>query len=127
MANEITARAYLSCTKTGATATGDVTDQNTLSGTGIWQNTQAIGTSSEALAFPGDLTTEGVTYLWLYNSDSTNYIEIGTAESGGNVTQKFCKLLAGEVTLLRVYTGNPTYYAQANTAACNLRMVAVGT
>lgn len=127
MANEISARAYLTCTKNGSTATGDVTDQNTLAGSQIWSGTQAIGTTAEALAFPGDLTTEGITYLWLYNQDATNYIEIGTAESGGSATQKFIKLLAGEVSLIRVYTANPTYYAQANTAACNLRMVAVGT
>lgn len=123
MANEITATCTLTCTKSGTTTTGTVAKTITLTGTGQWSNTQAIGTSAEALAFPGDLTTEGITYLWLYNADSTNYVEIAL----DSFTQIFCKLLAGQVAMIRVYTGNPTYYARANTAAINLRMVAVGT
>lgn len=124
MANEITATCTLTCTKSGQTTTGTIAKSITLTGTGQWSNTQAIGTAAEQLAFPGDLTTEGLTYLWLYNVDSTNYIEIAL-DSG--MTQIFCKLLAGQPAMIRAYTGNPTYYARANTAACNLRMVAVGT
>jgi hypothetical protein len=127
MANEITATCTLTCTKSGQTTTGTVAKSITLSGTGQYSNTQAIGTTAEQISFPGDLTTEGVSYFWAYNVDSTNYIEIGTGESGGNVTQKFAKLLAGYPMLIPVYTGGPTYYAQANTAACNLRIVALGT
>lgn len=124
MANEISAVASLTGTKGGVTIQGTVTKQETLTGSGLWSNNQVIGTSAEALAFPSDLTAEGITYLWLKNDDPTNFVEIGL-DSG--MTQKFAKLLAGQAMLLRVYTGNPTYYAKADTAAVNLRMAAVGT
>lgn len=124
MANEISAVASLTGTKGGITIQGSVTKQETLTGSGLWSNTQAIGTSAEQLSFPSDLTTEGITYLWLKNDDPTNFVEVGL-DSG--MTNKFAKLLAGQAMLLRVHTGNPTYYAKADTAAINLRMTAVGT
>jgi hypothetical protein len=124
MANEITATATLTVTKSGQTSTGTISKSITLTGSKQWMNTQVIGTSAEQLSFPSDLTTEGLTYLWLYNADSTNYVEIAL-DSG--MTQIFCKLLAGQPALIRAYTANPTYYARANTAAIDLRMVAVGT
>lgn len=124
MANEISAVCSLTGTKGGITVQGTMTKQETLSGSGLWSNTQTIGTSAETLAFPSDLTTEGITFLWLKNDDVTNFVEVGL-DSG--MTNKFAKLLAGQAMLLRVYTGNPTYYAKADTAAVNLRMCAVGT
>jgi hypothetical protein len=124
MANEVQATASLTCTKSGQTVTGNVTQTVTLAGVGMWQNTQNIGTVTEQLAFPSDLTTEGVTYLWLYNVDATNYVQIGLDTP---VTQIFTKILPGGIAIIPVYTANPVYYAKANTAAVNLRMVAVGT
>jgi hypothetical protein len=124
MANEIQATASLTCSKSGQTITGNVTQTNSLAGIGEWTSTQNIGTTTVQLSFPSTLTTEGITYLWLYNSDATNYVQIGLDTP---VTQIFAKLLPGGVCLLPVYQGNPSYYAKANTAAINLRMVAVGT
>lgn len=124
MANEIQATASLTCSKSGQTVTGNVTQTVSLAGVGMWQNTQNIGTTTEQLAFPSDLTSEGVTYLWLYNADASNYVQIGLDTP---VTQIFAKILPGGICVLPVYQGNPTYYAKANVAAINLRMVAVGT
>lgn len=124
MANEITAVAKLSGSKGGNTVSGDITLPITLTGTGLWSNPQVIGTSAEALAFPGDLTTEGITYLWAKNGSADHFIEIAL-DSG--MTQKFAKILPGKAMLLPVYSGNPTYYARADTAASTLHMVAVGT
>lgn len=124
MANEIQATASLTCSKSGQTITGSVTQTNSLAGIGEWSNTQNIGTTTVQLSFPSTLTTEGITYLWLYNADATNYVQIGLDTP---VTQIFAKILPGGVCLLPVYQANPTYYAKANTAAINLRMVAVGT
>lgn len=124
MANEISITTTLTATKGGTTNTGSQTKLNTLTGVGQWANTQAIGTSAEQIAYPSDLTTEGITFLYFKNNDATNYLEIAL-DSG--MTNKFAKLLAGESMILRVHTGNPTHYAQANTAACDLRIVAVGT
>jgi hypothetical protein len=65
-----------------------------------------------------------MTYLWLYNADATNYVQIALDNA---ITQIFTKILPGGVAIIPVYTGNPTYYAKANTAGINLRMAAVGT
>lgn len=124
MANEISVVAALTGSKGGITLQGTVTKQETLTGSGLWSNTQTVGTSAEALSFPSDLTTEGMTYLWLKNDDPTNFVEIGL-DSG--MTNKFAKLKAGQAMVFPVHTGSPTYYAKADTAAVNLRMVAVGT
>lgn len=123
MANEITATAGLVCTKSGTTVNGTTVKVITLTGSGQWSNTQAIGTAAELIAYPSDLTTEGITYIYFKNDDATNYIEIAL----DNFTNVFLKLLAGQCALIRSHTANPTHYARANTAACNLRIVAVGT
>lgn len=126
MANEITTVAKLTATKSGVTATGDTTKLLTMSGSQIWQATASITTTVEALVFPGDLTTEGISYLWLKNLDATNYVTLGTNFSGANVTQQFAILKAGEIALFRVYTASPTYYAQANGGTILLQQVAIG-
>lgn len=124
MANEISWGVSLSVSKDGAQVSANVTGNMDLAGDGKWSNVQAIGTSAEQLAFPGDLTTEGIRYLLLLNLDTTNYVEVSLDSS---VASPFLKLAAGEAALLRVYTGNPVYYAKANTAAINLQLLACGT
>lgn len=124
MSNEITAVAKLTGSKSGTTVSGDATVPITLTGSGLWTNVQVIGTSAELLAFPSDLTTEGITYVWAKNLSADHFIELAL-DSG--MTQKFAKILPGKVMLLPVYSGNPSYYARADTAASSLQMVAVGT
>lgn len=124
MANEITFAASLSISKSGATATGNITDQEDLAGVGKLATTQNIGTAAETLTFPSDLTTEGITYLWIRNLDATNYVELAL-DSG--MAQVFAKIPAGKVALFPPATGNPTIYARANTAAVNVQIVAAGT
>jgi hypothetical protein len=113
----------LVCTKSGTTVNGTTVKVVTLTGAGQWSNTQAIGTSPELIAYPSDLTTEGITFIYFKNDDATNYIEIAL----DSFTNIFLKLLAGQACVIRAHTGNPTHYARANTGACNLRIVAVGT
>ena len=124
MANEISWGVSLSVTKDGATVSANITGNMDLAGDGKWSNVQAIGTSAEALAFPADLTTEGIRYLLLLNLSDANYLEVSLDAS---VASPFLKLDYGEAALLRVYQDAPVYYAKANTAACNLQMVACGT
>ena len=123
MANEISVTTTLTATKGGTTVTGSQIKQITLTGVQLWANSQDIGTSPEQIAYPGDLTTEGITYLYFKNQDSTNYLEIAL----DNFTNIFLKLLAGEAAIVRSHTASPTHYARANTAACDLYIVAVGT
>ena len=128
MANEITVSAKLSITKDGSTVTGDTSKSITLTGSGKYANTQNIGTSVEQISFPADLVTEGIGYVWLKNLDATNYVEISQNVSG--TKHVYCKLKPGEVALVRTHkaaTVDPDIWAQANTAAINLMVVATGT
>lgn len=127
MANELTVTDTIVCTKDGVTVNGSVTKQETLTGAGNWTNTQLIGTTTEQIAFPSDLVTEGVTHIWIKNLDATNYVQIGLNTP---VTQIFARLKPGQS--MQIPTDNaagvdPTWYAKANTAAVNLKIIAIGT
>ena len=126
MANEITVAASLTCTKTGTTVTGNTTLQITLTGNGSYADTQDIGTSVEQIVFSAGIIAEGISLVWLKNLDLTNYIEIGNAA----LAVIYGKLLPGQFVLLavnRAATSDPGIYARANTAKCDLKIVAVGT
>ena len=126
MANEISVACSLTGTKTGTTVTGSTTKQITLTGSALFANTQNIGTSTEQVVFDADAVAEGITYVYLKNDDATNYVEIGNAA----LAVIYGKLLAGQAVILAVNkaaASDPSIYARANTAACNLKIVAVGT
>jgi hypothetical protein len=124
MPNEITFSASLSVSKDGSTVTGNLTDVEDLAGVGKYAAVQNIGTTAELISFPGDLTTEGISFLWFRNMDPTNYIDLAR-DSG--MAQTYARLKPGQVALIPPAAGNPTIYARANTAACNLQIVAAGT
>lgn len=79
--------------------------------------TQAIATSSTAIAL-GNVTTVG--YVLVINTDAANYVEIDSASTFDKFPQK---ILAGKGVLLAPQT--VTIYGKANTAAVNIRVVAV--
>jgi hypothetical protein len=124
MANELTAVASLTGSKNGITVTGTCTKTYSLSGDQLWANVQDIGIGGEQISFPADLTTEGITYIWVKNLDPANYVDIAL---DGSYTQIFAKLTFGQTMVFPPYTGNPTYYARANTAQVSIQLVAVGT
>ena len=122
MANEISVTTTLTCAKGGTTVTGSLVKLVTLTGVQMWANTQVIGTA-ELIAYPGDLTTEGITFIYFKNDDATNYVEIAL----DNFTNIFLKLLAGQAALIRSHTANPTHYARSGASTIPLRIVAIGT
>ena len=124
MANEISAQAVLTGAKNGQQVTGNSTKQITLAGQQLASGTLVVGTTTVQLAFPSDLTTEGVGYIWLRNNHATQTIDVGLNTP---LTQKLINLKAGEVALFRPYQGNPTIYCLASGAATPLEWVAVGT
>ena len=75
-----------------------------------------VGTSEENMP-TGDVTTEGL--LVLQNLDSTNYVTWGPDSSG---MVAIGRIEAGEFAFIRMEPGQ-TLRWQANTAACNVKMM----
>lgn len=120
MANEITMQALVSTTKTGgALAPGTLSGNADQSAVYNIDNIVSIGTSAEALDF-GDISGAPAVLI-AKNLDSTNFVQF--ALDSGVSTQIFGKLLAGQVMLLPPQTG--TLYAKADTAACDVRLIAI--
>ena len=115
MANEISFSTSMSAAKNSATVSGSFSKTKDMSGDQMITNVQAIGTSNEAIVL-GDISLPGV--VMFKNMDATNYIELALDSS---TTQVFSKLLAGESTLVHAVAA---IYARANTASCNLLVVA---
>ena len=90
-------------------------------GTNSIGNVQNIGTTTEAIVL-GDVTTIG--YLMLINLDATNFVSVGLATpvttGPGNA---FAKLLPGEFCIIP--TRQTVIYALADTAACDVFVVAI--
>jgi len=85
-----------------------------MTGTTAIGGAQDIGTTAEALSIT-DVSTAGWSYF--RNTDTTNFVEIGTGTGGSFVG--FLKLKPGEATACRITTNAPT--ARANTAAVKLQ------
>jgi hypothetical protein len=117
MANEITISATLSASKNGAQVTSTASTLVSMSGDEMLTNVQNVGTSAEAVTV-ADLDTAG--YAFFKNMDATNFVEI--ALDSAVSTQVFCKLLAGEFSLIKLKT--TTIYAKADTGAVNLLVTA---
>ena len=88
----------------------------TVSGTQWMDNTQAIGTSEEAILL-GDVAAGG--WCFFQNMDATNFISIRAATGATNLI----KLLAGEWCLFRLSADATAPFAIADTGACNMRCV----
>lgn len=119
MADEITTTIQIRAAKAGASLSFASSKNNNMAGAVIYQNTQAIGTSTEQITLPADLSGTP-SFLVLKNLDTTNYVEVGLNTP---VTQIFAKLTAGQSLLIPC--GTATYYALANTAACNVMVIAL--
>ncbi len=90
------------------------------SGSTAITNVQTIGTSEEAILV-GDVGTLG--WIGVRNLDPTNYVEVGT---GATLTSAntFAHLLPGEWFFIKA-NASATYYAKANTGACNCQTIVV--
>ena len=78
-----------------------------------------IGTSEESITIASYITGgEGPGFCHIYNSDATNYVQIGISTGA-----YFGKLKAGESACLRLDAGVTTLYLKANTAACKVEVL----
>lgn len=119
MADELTISIAGSYSKSGLQA--DTSDmgmlglQFTVSGSDFVKGTQSIGFSASEAIGKGEITTPG--FLFVKNTDGTNYVEIekATFTSGAGTV----KLKAGEVACFRSSGTAP--HALANTAAVTIQ------
>jgi hypothetical protein len=122
MANELSATARLSFSKSNASLNVSVSAIRTISGSTYTDTIQTIGTSAEAIVF-GDIGTPG--YYMLQNLDATNYVEI-SHDAGATYSHK---LFAGSATapgdFMITRNNGGAVHARANTAAINLSIRAV--
>lgn len=85
------------------------------SAVGAASGVQSVATSAEDLVV-GDVSTPG--YLFLYNLDSTNFVEVGKTVSAS--FEELVKLQPGEMCCFRV-ADSTTIRLQADTAACKVQ------
>ena len=119
MANEISLSTSLSSTMSGLTVSGSGSLAITQSGAPMLAAIQIVGTTTEAIAI-GDITDIG--YLFLKNNDATNFVEISTISPVVTGTS-LITLKAGESCAFP--TRLETIYAKADTASCNVQVVAI--
>lgn len=124
MSAESTAELNLSAALGGQSVSLVKTWTMDLAAQSMASDTQDIGTSAELITIPTDISTAGVQCIALVNTDATNYIQVAVDSA---VATPFTKLLPGTGCLIPAYTGAPSYYAKANTAACKLAKIVIGS
>lgn len=126
MANEIKVALVVSHTKTpkqGHTPPNQIQEDQT--GTGAFNNTVSIGTSEEDVSF-GDVSPG---LVLLYNLDTTNFVEWGAKDGGGNM-QAIGRLLPADssnnpsIPGMFYLNSGKTLRMKADTGACNVQIVA---
>lgn len=117
MANEIYASIQATARKNGAEVAINTSFNLTMTGDGMFNATQSIGTTAETVSF-GDITgAPGMVIV--KNLDDTNFVELG-GDSGLTVFKT--KLLAGQWCMFQPTSG--TMYAKADTAAVRVQVIA---
>ncbi len=130
MANEINIQAALCVTRTGLSlqATGN-TNADQASGSSCASNVQSVSastTTGSTLGFGGLSFPNSLGYLFVKNTDATNFVELSVANTDQTAFEAsvFAKIRAGEFCLVPLKTSK-TYYARANTAAVVLQVAVV--
>jgi len=122
MATTYRAITTLSASGTASIAAEAHSKSGTLSGTSdIIDDTQDIGTSSEALTF-GEIAAGGAEYIEIVNLDETNFVSISFENPAVAGTKTF-KLKAGQSGLFPTPSG--AIYAIADTATVKVLKRAV--
>lgn len=117
MANEITQSIRITASKNDAQVVLASTKRITMTGDDMVQGTQVIGTVAETLSL-GDISG-APSQLVVKNLDSTNFVELG-GDSGLTVFK--LRIEPGETVVIR--PGGATVYAQADTAAVRVQILA---
>lgn len=110
--NVITMSAALSLVGTGMNVGGSGSFSANQVGTTGLGNVQTVGTAAELLLVGDAVPANG--YLFIYNQDATNYVEVDSANTFDKFPQK---ITAGKFVVLMPETS--TIYLKANTGSCN--------
>lgn len=117
MANEKQTNIQFSVTKNGLRCANNVNLNETLSGSDYYSQPYTVTTSWTAIPFD---TLASFDLLFIQNTDSTNYVELATANDG---THKFAKLTSGRAAFISDPSAS-TLYWKANSASCICNVVA---
>jgi hypothetical protein len=117
MANEVSETFRYTARKNGAAITFSSSGTITMTGNGLLNATQSIGTTAETVSFGGISGVPGEVVI--KNLDSVNFLELG-GDSGLTVFKT--KLLPGRSTVFQPTSA--TLYAKANTAAVRIQVLA---
>lgn len=114
MADELTLNATLAYDKNNAQVLESVVNLLAdVTGNGMYaRSSYSAPTASTALPL-GDVTSPGG-WLFIKNTDDTNFVKVQTAASG----TEFARLLAGEFAFFRLAPGLTAPALQSDTAAC---------
>lgn len=116
MASELSVSASINFSKSGITLVKSHNITTDVAGDAFTYQVQSIGTVEEAIEQGTDVGTPG--YLMIKNTDSTNYVEIGSTSGVYDI-----KISAGEIALYR--HNSAIIYAKANTGACVIEYVLI--
>ena len=120
MASEIALGVSLTVTKSGQTISGSASKVLDLAGDEALAQLVSIGFAADQALDLSALNTVG--QLLVHNLDATNYVELSYDTGGSFTSKKFAKIRPGCACLLE--PSSATIYAQANTAACVVRICA---
>ena len=84
----------------------------------VYDSVHIIGTSEETISAFGDIAAP--TIIILYNMDATNYVQWGFATGVYG-----SRLFAAHVPNQFTYETGASIFIKANTAACNVRVIAL--
>lgn len=114
MANELTLSASLSYAKNNITVALSVASLlANVAGNGLEALNNYVATTSDTALPLGSVTSAGG-YLFIINTDPTNYVTIKSAVGGTPLT----RILAGQFALFRLDNSVTVPSIQANTASC---------
>lgn len=124
MANEVTVTAQLRVIEGNLDTQrqGAANVQFDLTGAAVDSGVQNIGTSEENIAL---VNVSSPAWCFIRNLDSTNYVQVG--QDNASTMRELIRLPAGGIAVFPMDAGLSALRCKANTAACDVYYVIVGT
>jgi len=130
MSAEITLQAKLQSVKNNQTFTNQVWQktQNMKTTLDMGHHTSQIVSTSKEILSTGDVTLTEEHFVLLYNRDTTNFVDVFMRLNATPTDVQSGRMRPGEsygpVRLMQQTASYPSLWLQANTAACDVEVVA---